>query len=164
MDELAGAAFRRHYDQVFRFVRRRSGSDEEAEEIAQSVFAQAAAQLDPVRQGSRPLLAWLYSVAQRRLIDEARRRARHGVSLPLDEALVGAPEQEYGGDVAAVLRNALDGLSRPQREVVVLRLIQGRSFEEIAARIGSTEAACKMRFVRGLSIVRDVFEKEGMSP
>ena len=128
------------------------------------MFAQAAARLDPVRQGSSPLLAWLYTVAQRRLVDEARSRARHGVALPLDEERSESNERRYGGEVAEALRLALTRLSRLQRDVVVLRLIEGRSFGEIAVQLGSTEAACKMRFLRGLSLVRDVFEKEGITP
>jgi len=164
MDDLAASAFRSHYDELFRFVRRRTTSDDEAAEITQSVFAQAAARLDPVKQGSTPLLAWLYTVAQRRLIDEARRRARRGETLPLDAVAASSQERPYGSEVADALRVALAALPRPQREVVVLRLVEGRSFAEIATRVGSTEAACKMRFLRGLAVVRDVFEKEGIEP
>ena len=164
MDDLAASAFRSHYDELFRFVRRRTTSDDEAAEITQSVFAQAAARLDPVRQGSTPVLAWLYTVAQRRLIDEARRRARRGQTLPLEAVAASSEERPYGSEVAAALRVALAALPRPQREVVVLRLVEGRSFAEIATRVGSTEAACKMRFLRGLAVVRDVFEKAGISP
>jgi hypothetical protein len=38
MENLAASAFRRHYGEVFRFVRRRTDSEDEAEEITQSVF------------------------------------------------------------------------------------------------------------------------------
>jgi RNA polymerase sigma-70 factor (ECF subfamily) len=164
MDDLRAAAFRRHRGDVYRFVRRRTDSDEAAEEITQSVFVHAAARLDPVRQGSAPLLAWLYTVAQRRLVDAARVHARRGAVLPLQEAHATAAEPGYGSDVARVLRAALAELPRSQRDVVVLRLIEGRSFGEIAERLDSTEAACKMRFLRGLSFVRDVFEKAGITP
>jgi RNA polymerase sigma-70 factor (ECF subfamily) len=164
MDDLAASAFRLHYDDVFRFVRRRTSSDDEAAEITQSVFAQAAARLDPVRQGSKPLLAWLYTVAQRRLVDEARRRSRRGRTLPLEALEQGSEERRYGGEVAEALRAALAVLPPPQRDVVVLRLIEGRSFAEIARRLDSTEAACKMRFLRALTVIRDVFEGEGIEP
>jgi RNA polymerase sigma-70 factor (ECF subfamily) len=164
MDDLAASAFRSHYDDVFRFVRRRTSSDDEAAEITQSVFAQAAARLDPVRQGSRPLLAWLYTVAQRRLVDEARRRARRGRTLPLEAVAESSEERRYGSEVAEALRAAMAVLPPLQRDVVVLRLIEGRSFAEIATTLDSTEAACKMRFLRGLAVVRDVFEQEGIEP
>ncbi len=163
MDHLAEASLHEPYRQVFHFVRRRTASDAEAEEITQSVFAQAAAQLDAVKQGLPPPLAWLYTVAQRRLIDEARRRTIRSAALPL---AVRAPEAEasYGGDVAGALKAALAALPHAQREVVVLRLVEGRSFAEIASRMGSTEGACKMRFRRGLASVRSTFEREGIQP
>lgn len=164
MGEIAASAFRRHYNEIFRFVRRRTGSDYEAEEITQSVFVQAAASLDPGKQGTTPLLAWLLTVARRRLIDEARRRARHGMTVPLAEAQWASKEQSYGNEVATALQKALASLSPVNRDVVVLRLVQGRSFLEIARRLDSTEPACKMRFLRGLSQVRDAFEKEGIKP
>jgi RNA polymerase sigma factor (sigma-70 family) len=79
MSDLAAVAFRRYYDDLFRFVRRRSRSADDAEEITQAVFVQAAEQL-AVRPAPGSLSAWLYTVARNRLIDEARRRSRR-VSL-----------------------------------------------------------------------------------
>ncbi|HEV8468986.1 MAG TPA: sigma factor-like helix-turn-helix DNA-binding protein, partial [Candidatus Limnocylindria bacterium] len=62
------------------------------------------------------------------------------------------------------LRWALTALPARQRQAVVLRLIEGRSFAEIAQRSGSTEAACKMRFARGIAAVRACLEEEGIVP
>jgi DNA-directed RNA polymerase specialized sigma24 family protein len=45
-----------------------------------------------------------------------------------------------------------------------LRLIEGRSFADLAASAGISEAACKMRFLRGLASVRATFEEEGLKP
>ena len=166
MDDLAGRAFRRHYAQIYRYLRRRTGSDDEAEELAQAVFADAAARLESFRPGATPVLAWLYTVAQRRLADRARRATRAPDTIAsLDAARaqpVAAPE--YGPGVARALRGALAGLPDKQRRVVVLKLLEGRSFAEIARTVGATEAACKMRFARGLEAVRDELEREGISP
>ena len=51
-----------------------------------------------------------------------------------------------------------------QRRVVVWRLLEGRPFAEIAARLGTSEEACRMRFVRGLRALREEFEREGATP
>jgi RNA polymerase sigma factor (sigma-70 family) len=163
MDEAA-TAFRCHYDDVFRFVRRHVSSDSEAEDVTQSVFVQAAARLERPRSEASPVLAWLYTVAQHRLIDEARRRSRQGTSAPLEPAALDRAEPLYGSEVASTLRGALADLPQSSRAVVVMRLIQGRSFAEIADQVGATEAACKMRFLRGLAAVREAFQKEGLEP
>jgi RNA polymerase sigma-70 factor (ECF subfamily) len=156
-------AFRRHYGQVFRFIRRRVGSDDEAEELAQLVFADAVRSLERFKPGATPVLALLYTVAQRRLADRARALARRESLAELSETrlqLVG--ENDYGSEVAAELRKALEQLPEQQRQVVVMKLMQGLSFGEIAEAVGATEAACKMRFARGLESVRDELRKAGV--
>jgi DNA-directed RNA polymerase specialized sigma24 family protein len=150
MGRVAEQAFRDYYGRIFRYVRSRTASDAEAEDIAQTVFAEAAARLDSSAQSSAPVLAWLYTVAQRRLIDAARQRA--------------LPEPSYGAEVADELKQAIAALSRSQRHVVVARLLEGRSFAEIAELTGSTEAACKMRFSRSLVAIRKRLEEEGVMP
>jgi len=152
---------RRHYAQIYRFVRRRSPSDEHAEDVTQNVFADAAAAGPKLRSESPLVLGWLHRVARRRLADEARRRARTVRAVPLDEAQeLAAPDALS----ASTIRRALRTLPQSQREVVVLKLIEGHSFAVIAERLHTSPAACKMRFVRGLERLRGELEKEGMTP
>jgi RNA polymerase sigma-70 factor, ECF subfamily len=151
------------YRKVLRFVRRRVGSAEDAEDVTQEVFANAAAVLDGSRVSS-PTLAWLYTVARRRIADELRRRDRsRTVSLEAvgDPA---APENGYGDEVARALELGVAGMPEGQRRVVLARLVQGRGFAEIADEVGATEDAWRMRFVRGLQQLREEFEKEGLEP
>jgi RNA polymerase sigma-70 factor (ECF subfamily) len=158
-------AFRRHYAQVFRYLRRRLPTDHEAEELAQLVFADAARGLEGFKPGAAPMLAWLYTVAQRRLVDRARTLARRESVAELDRGrLHEVTDSEYGSNVAGALRSALAQLPDAQREVVVLKLLHGLPFAEIAERVRSTEAACKMRFARGLESVRDQLETDGLAP
>jgi RNA polymerase sigma-70 factor (ECF subfamily) len=162
--DLAEQAFREHYGRVYRFVRSRTASDAEAEDIAQTVFTEAATRLDSFKPGATPVLAWLYTVAQRRLIDAARRRARREPPLSLELVDTAAPEAAYGSEVAVALEDALAALPPFQRQAVLLRLIDGHSFAAIAELTGSTEAACKMRFARAVAVVRAHMEREGITP
>lgn len=149
-------AFRRHYAEVYRFVRRRARSDADAEDLTQQVFADAAASLPC---DGRPPIAWLYAVARRRFADAARRDSRRAQLRLAGEASV-----EYGPSVAASLRTAFERLPSTQRDVVVLKLLRGASFAEIAAAVGITEEAARMRFSRALRSVRADLEKEGIEP
>jgi RNA polymerase sigma-70 factor (ECF subfamily) len=151
-------AFRRHYAEIYRFVRRRTRDEHHAEELTQQVFADAAASL---RCDGRPPIAWLYAVAKRRFADAARRDSRRRASFaePQPEAA-----QEYGPSVAAGLRSAFARLPSTQRDVVVLKLLRGASFAEIAVAVGISEEAARMRFSRALRSVRADLEKEGIEP
>lgn len=161
--DLVAEAYRRHSGQIFRYLLRRTGSVEEAEDLTQRVFADAAAALDTKQPDS--VLAWLYAVAERRFIDEARRRRREGRRVDP------APDREatgvglvYQRETARALREEIRDLPSDQRTVVVMKLLQGRSFAEIARAVGASEDACKMRFSRALRRLRDRLGERGVGP
>lgn len=145
-------------------MRARAGSSAEAEDVVQEVFASAVDALSNSARVAPPTLGWLFTVARRRLIDESRRQGRRkSVSLEVVPDLE-AREEAYGGLVSETFDRALLDLTEGQRTVVVLRLLEGRSFSEIASTLGVTEEACRMRFMRGLEQLRAEFEKEGLRP
>jgi RNA polymerase sigma-70 factor (ECF subfamily) len=161
-ENLVESAFRRHYGQVYRFLRRRTGDPGRAEELTQTVFADAAAASHKlVDRPDRPVLAWLYTVAQRRLLDDASRRRDHAPLADCDE-LPAQPRGRPG--LAAALRAAIDRLPDGQREVIVLKLLHGRSFAEIAELTGVGVDASKMRFSRGLARLREELASQGIEP
>jgi len=157
VNDTAERAFRRHYGDVYRYIRRRTRDHHRAEELTQQVFADAAASL---HESPSPTLAWLYTVAQRRFADEVRRLTR-GERAPI---AVAAESREYGVDVAKALAAALAQLPQGQREVAVLKLLRGARFAEIGTSLGISEEAAKMRFVRGLEALRAELEHEGIGP
>ena len=165
MDSHAERAFVRRYQEIYRFVRRRTVTEGDAEDLTQEVFAEAARVLGPLAAEAPPNLAWLYTVARRRLIDATRRDGRRRVRR--SEAvleLVPTSASEYGPAVARALVAAMAELPRSQREVVVRKVLQGQSFAEIAAALNASEAACKMRFARGLEAMRPELGRQGMGP
>lgn len=162
MNDVAERAFRRHYEHVYRYVRRRTHDHHRAEDLTQQVFADAVVGLG---ESSSPPLAWLYTVAQRRFADEARRDTvarRLSALRPVERET--AESRDYGTDLAASLRSALDRLAAGQRDVVVLKLLRGATFAEIGEQLGISTEAAKMRFVRALEALRAELEEEGLRP
>ena len=104
-------------------------------------------------------------MAQRRLIDRGRLNARRQEVFG-DSALelVADPPSEYGGEVSEALRTGIERLPQAQRQVVVMKLVQGRSFGEIASALDATEGACRMRFLRGLEQLRAFLEDKEVTP
>lgn len=164
MEGLAELAFRRHHAQIYRYLRRRTGDSDRAEDLAQEVFADAAAALS--RGDWRPvsMLAWLYTIAQRRFADEARRRRHSSDGVPLDDYLDELPAPDYGSDVARALHEAISRLSPNQQRVICMKLLRGSSFCDIASAMDVSEAAAKMRFQRAVTCLRADLEHQGIGP
>ncbi len=164
MEGLAELAFRRHHAQIYRYLRRRTGDPDRAEDLAQEVFADAAAALARGDWEPESMIAWLYTIAQRRFADEGRRRRRSPDGVPLDDVLDELPAPDYGADVAHALREAIARLAPNQRQVISMKLLRGSSFFEIANAIEVSEPAAKMRFQRALTVLRADLEQQGIGP
>jgi RNA polymerase sigma-70 factor (ECF subfamily) len=154
-DELPAA-----YGRIRAFLRRRT-SAEVADELTQQVFAEAAARLPAWKLDSE--VGLLYAIAKRRLIDELRRAGRERL-ISLDDESDSAPALEYRSELRGALVAAIDALDDKQREVLVMKLIRGLSFAEIAHLTDRSVGACKMRFGRALAEVRRTLEDGGIEP
>jgi RNA polymerase sigma-70 factor (ECF subfamily) len=162
--DAADRAFRQYYATIYRYLRRRTGSAEQAEELTAEVFADAASALRRFDPGKAPVLAFLYTIAQRRFADAARGCGRSVESVPLEDVadLVAEPERDEA--VTQALHRALGRLPHELGKVVAMKLVQGRPFAEIARELGVSEAACRKRFQRGLATLRAVLAEEGFEP
>lgn len=152
------------YEAIFRFVRRRTPSREDAEDVTQEIFADAARALAEARLNeSAPTLAWLYAVARRRLIDRLRDEQRKPVTISLLDT---APSEEraYAPSVIQSVLEGLNQLEESQRRVIVLKLFEGRPFAEIAEIVGASEEACRARCSRGLAALRGHLTQKGVAP
>ena len=142
-------AFVRYRRDLYRFLLRRTGSHADAEELTQQVFADAAASFASAGP-PRSMRGWLYTVAERRLVDEVRRRARAA-----EVARVLAAERPPGSEAPARVEEAVARLPLMQRRLVFMRIVEERPYREIARELGCNEAACKMQLSRALRRLRN---------
>ncbi|MGH2877742.1 MAG: RNA polymerase sigma factor, partial [Solirubrobacteraceae bacterium] len=144
-------AFERLYDRyrerIFAFILSRVRDHGRAEDIAQEVFLAAVRRL---RSDDRPVAfkPWIYEIAKNACVDEYRRRARSH-EVPLDDepelgAERGLPSSAAPTPVAAVagrqqlddLRGAFGGLSENHHRLLVMRELEGLTYEQIGERLG----------------------------
>jgi len=150
-DSTAFAAlYQRYVARVYRFVRLRCASSDEAADLTQQVFLKVAAALPRYHERGLPFAAWLFRIARNATIDHARRR-RPAVPLESLAGVLAADDvEEYVLDRErrATLAALIAGLSRDEREVLSLRFAAGLSSREIAAVVGASESAVKKRLTR----------------
>ena len=131
-----------------------------AEEVVQDTFLalwRRPGSYDPARGAS--LKAFLSGVARNKAVDlvrreESRRRVKDSL-LSDAEAGTGAtmsPADEIGDRIA--VQGALQQLSAPQREAVVLAYFGGRTYREVAKELGIPEGTAKTRLRDGLGKLR----------
>lgn len=162
--DLSELAYRRHRGDVYRYLLRRTGNRDDAEELTQVVFTEAVRALPKLARPPDSVLGWLYTVAERRFVDEIRRRTARRRRLHLLYRPEAEDPPQYGPLAARAIERAVASLAHDQRRVVVMRLFEDRSFAFIAAELGTTEAACKMQFARGVAQVRKQLAQEGLEP
>jgi RNA polymerase sigma-70 factor, ECF subfamily len=164
VEGLAELAFRRHHAQIYRYLSRRTGDPDRAEDLAQEVFLDAAVALAVPGFSPTSMPAWLHTIAKRRFADDARRRRLSPCGSVTDGALDELPALECDGDDRRAVIDAIALLEPGERRVITMRLLHGWSFREIASSLGISEAAAKMRLQRALAVLRRELEQQGMSP
>src|SRR5579875_582266 len=163
--EAFAAFYRRHERGVATFLMRRTGRAELAADLTSEVFAAA---LIAWRGGGERALneqAWLYGIAQHKLIDSYRRgrvedEAR--VKLGMRPTII---DDESLRAIAALTDEtpALElvaALPEDQREAVTGRVIEERDYDELAASLGLSEQVVRKRVSRGLAQLRAVIGGE----
>lgn len=151
------------YDSIYRFIRRRVQTREDAEDLTQDVFLGAVEALRKSQlQEADPSLAWLYTVARRRLVDRLRdKQKRQSLEGQLDMSAV---QPDYETSTVETLVACLKALDASTQQVIVMKLFEGRRFTEIAETLGASEEACRARFSRGLAALREQLREKGVSP
>lgn len=140
---------RRHTPALYAGALRSTGSAELAEEVVQDAWLSAWTHLGGFRAQST-VRTWLVRITTTKALNALRRRA-HTVSLEtVAEQSGGSVEQEAEGrDRARAVRQAVAALPARQREAVVLRDLEGLSYEEVAAALGCSVASVKSALHRG---------------
>jgi RNA polymerase sigma-70 factor (ECF subfamily) len=159
------ALLSRYQPHLYRFGLRMCGNEEDAGDVAQESLISMARSL-PGFRGDSSLSSWLYTIARRFCIRK-RRRSKFAPAREesLDAPETGAtnrladpapsPEQSAANrELQSALTRAIDVLEPGQREVLVLRDIEGLSAPEVAQILGIRVEAVKSRLHRARLAVR----------
>jgi RNA polymerase sigma-70 factor (ECF subfamily) len=145
--------FDRFYRVVHAYAMARLGDPAVVEEVAQEVFVAAVGSIGGLRERREPAVeAWFLRICRHKVIDHVRRAARQG----RERGTLAPPPVDPGEVVdamarAAELREAMQGLSEDQRDVLVRRFVLDQSIEEVAGSTGRSAGAVKSLQHRALA-------------
>lgn len=168
---------KRHERGIYNFILRSVYDRAKAEDLTQEVFYRVIKSAPNYKPTAR-FTTWLYTIARNICIDRSRRQSGRGeVSLdkPLggvggdDERTIGSTlsdGQARAGNVSMVrqdfqrrLQEALNALPHDQREVFLMREVNGLKFREIADVVGVPENTVKSRMRYALETLRGYLEE-----
>lgn len=160
--EAFGAFYRRHVDALLRYLMARTGRPELAADLCAEVFASAlegAHRYDPARAPAR---AWLFAIANSRLVDSFRRGrvedgARRRLGMPpraLTDRDLERVEELVDAARGAGAESLVADLPEDQRAAVLARIVDERSYGDIASELSVSEAVVRQRVSRGLAGLR----------
>jgi RNA polymerase sigma factor (sigma-70 family) len=150
--------FRRYQDRITGYVTRMVGCRDHAQEIAQEAFISALRRL---RQTDQPIAfkAWIYGIARNGAIDHLRARSRRGTEVGYDHvegvgetvSAMSSPAPEAAAETRqalADLQGAMGGLSDAHHQILVMRELEGLSYDQLGDRMSLSRSQVESTLFR----------------
>ena len=165
--EAFAALYELYFERIYRYARLKVGDQAEAEDITAAVFLNAWRAVDRFApQGENAFLAWLFRLTHNALIDRYRRQRNVGSLDAVDESALPLeahfnPEAMLEWQVTVdELQHALQALTEEQREVVLLRFVEGLSAREVGEIMGKQEGTVRGMQFRAIEALRRVLSQQ----
>lgn len=172
-DEAFAQLMRDNETRIYNLTLRMTGNPEDAMDLAQEAFLNAWRGLKFFK-GDSAFSTWVYRLASNACIDHLRRKKRRqdiSLSMPVDEEDDSQPdipdqrflpEQELERqELRDAVTAGLNQLSDEHRQVLVMREINGLSYQEIADILDLEAGTVKSRIARARNSLRKILLKSG---
>ena len=167
----------RHKNAIVSFLFRFTGDFRTAEDLAQEAFLRVFKKIQDYNSTAK-FSTWLYTIASNLAKDEFKRRSRHparsldwksggDTTRDMPQAKAADTTSSVPGarlekdEVRLNVNKALDLLDGHDREILVLKDVQGLSYDEIAEILGLPMGTVKSRISRARTAFKEVWKKMG---
>jgi len=160
-----------YHGPVYNLILGMLGDTADAADAAQEVFLKAFKGIQNFRQGSS-LKTWLYRIAIREALNHRRWFKRHvqrniSIDAERDEGFAGIELEDLSAtpfdqlaaqEIQAAVQGALQQVPEVFRSAVILRDLEGLSYEEVAEVLDVSVGTVKSRILRGRRALKDILE------
>jgi RNA polymerase sigma factor (sigma-70 family) len=164
-DECFSDLVERYVGLVYSAAFRQTRDHATSQDVTQVVFTVLARKAGSLARES-VLAGWLVRATRYAVLDalklDARRLRRERAAAELEDIMRDTPDTRWD-DIAPLLDEALHRLSTKERNAVVLRFFEKRSWKEIGDSLGLNENAARVRVGRAVEKLRSWFRKRGVT-
>jgi len=149
------------YGHIYAFLYYRVSRPEDAEDLTSEVVLKI---IKALKQQRGNFHAWMYRIARNRLIDFYRQRAvRSEISLAEVPQKGLNKSDGFSKQIMTKekLRKGLEHLTDEQKQVIILKFIEGYANPEVANIVGKSVGAVKVLQFRALKALREYFSRRG---
>lgn len=143
LDEL----YRSHAAEVYRYAYAMLGNRADAEDVTQTTFVNALRALERGESPRKPS-HWLIAIAHNLVRQRFRQQQERPAMIELGQADAVMERAEAAGPSMDELVRGLQRIPRSQREALVMREFEGRSYKEIAEILGLSSGAVETLLFR----------------
>jgi RNA polymerase sigma-70 factor, ECF subfamily len=155
--------YEKYFPKIYSYAFMQMGDVHAAEDLASDVMLKMIESIQKYTFRGLPFGAWVFRIARNRLIDLHRRRKRRGevdLSETLSTALANPQVLAERALERGQLQIALKHLTDEQRQVIVLKFIEGFDNRSVGKIMGRSEGAIKSLQHRALGALRRVLHPE----
>lgn len=155
--EAYGKLYLKYLDGIYRYVYFRMGQEKEtAEDLTEVVFFKAWEHIGQFQEEGGTFQSWLYRIAHNTIIDHIRKNGRLvEMSEEMADGRKSVEEKVIEKIEAERLKETLKCLNDDQREVIVMKYIEGISNREIARTLNKNEDSIRQIQHRALLKLRE---------
>lgn len=158
-EEALASLYSAYFPRIYNYAFLQLGDIQAAEDVASEVMLKVLESIGRYRFKGPPFSAWVFRIARNKLIDLHRRRKRRGevdLTEPLASVQISPQTLAERALERGQLQLALKYLTEEQRQVVVLKFIEGFDNGSVARIMGRSEGAIKSLQHRALNSLRRV--------
>lgn len=172
-DEAFAQLMRDNEKRIYNLTLRMTGNPEDAMDLAQETFLNAWRGLKFFK-GDSAFSTWVYRLASNACIDHLRRqKRRQDISAPMpvndeDDSVPDIPDERFlpeqeldRQELRRAVAKGLEQLSDEHRQVLVMREINGLSYQEIGDILDLEEGTVKSRIARARNSLRKILVESG---
>lgn len=151
-----GLLYDKYAKKIYDFVYFKTFHKETAEDIVSNVFLKGLENIKNFDAAKGTFSAWLYAIARNTVIDHYRAKKTH---VNIEDVWDLGESEDFAGaidnkDTLFKVKKYLEKLEPAQREIVIMRVWQEMSYEEIAEALGKSVESCRMSFSRTMAKLR----------
>ncbi len=143
--------YNRYFEQVFRFIHRRTADEDLSADLCSQVFLKAMQRLNDYAFRGVPFSAWLFRIASNEVAQHFRQN-KAGRVVSIEDVHIGEVMEEIDEEHNEALRNklllVLNDLNELDLQLIEMRFFEQMPFKEIADITGMTENNAKVKVYR----------------